>query len=126
MGNAVALSGPLAAVGADGVFRRSAGVWSKIARLAPSEPEDVGFGRSVALDAELFAVGPPYSESGRANSGSAYLFQARSTGWEQVAVDYQFPVIAEGATGTTESSAFYFTTSQLTHQQRIYLPVLLD
>lgn len=95
-GNAVALSGTRALVGAVGrgggpdaaadsggayVFEREGGEWTHEATLpAPAEDPDAGFGVAVALDAERALVGA-FSANGT-GPGRAMLFE-RSGEWTQ-------------------------------------------
>lgn len=86
-GTAVAVEGDTAWIGATGyggpgaahVFRRVAGNWSEVARVAPSDsqPGD-GFGAAVALEANVAVVGAPGHELESGRRGVVYVYERRS------------------------------------------------
>jgi hypothetical protein len=94
----VAVEGDLAVVGAYGdddlgsnsgsayVFANSGGVWSQQAKLlADGGAAGQTFGRSVAIDGELVAVGAHQTTvSGDANQGALHLFQRGPSAWSHV------------------------------------------
>ncbi|WP_437659571.1 DNRLRE domain-containing protein [Sorangium sp. So ce1182] len=86
-GDAVAMSGDTAVVGAPGsaayVFVKSGGGWAQQARLVPSD-EGAGayFGRSVALSADTLVVGAPWGTGG---AGAAYVFVRSGGVWSEQA-----------------------------------------
>lgn len=97
-GSAVATDGARAAIGAPGrdrgdldagavyVFQRGPNGWSQQAILEPGDPGPGDrFGRSLALDGELVAVGAPYDDDRGTDSGSVYVFRRRGAGWLQEA-----------------------------------------
>ncbi|MBS1795246.1 MAG: FG-GAP repeat protein [Acidobacteria bacterium] len=97
-GNAVALSGDTALVGAYAddvaassdlgaayVFTRSGSTWSQQAKLLPADgAAGDNFGTSVALDGETAVVGAIYSNVGaNADQGAAYVFNRAGAVWTQ-------------------------------------------
>ena len=91
-GNAVAISGETALVGADledpggaaYVFVRSAGVWSEQARLV-SAVEAALFGFAVDLDRDTAIVGAYLDDPSGANTGAAYVYSRDGSSWTQQA-----------------------------------------
>ena len=92
LGDAVALSGTTAVVGADGhaknsgrayVFEKSSGGWSETAELKGSDivAQD-GFGYAVGVSGTLAVVGAPDHEK---NAGRAYIFSKAASSWAQTA-----------------------------------------
>jgi hypothetical protein len=94
-GNAVALSGETALIGAWGddnahgagagsayVFLRSGTTWSLQQQLTASDgaTDDV-FGSAVALEGDTAVVGAQYDDTLRGASGSAYVFTRSGTAW---------------------------------------------
>ena len=89
-GNAVAVSGDYAVIGATGnsasfsksgaayVFERdpSTGVWTQVEKFAPTEVTQnfAGFGASVAIAGERIVVGSSGEDVGAADSGAAYIY----------------------------------------------------
>ncbi|MGH8428438.1 MAG: FG-GAP repeat protein [Gammaproteobacteria bacterium] len=95
-GDAVAVSGTTALVGADGhngdqgaayVFSESGGTWSQTAELTASDgTAGVLFGYSVALDGTTALVGAPdETVNGNASQGAAYVFGESGGTWSQTA-----------------------------------------
>lgn len=97
-GQAVAISGNIAVVGADGdpalgagagaayVFERDGGVWTQVASLRASDGRgDSAFGRSVSVRSEVVVVGAPEADAGAQNSGAAYVFELVSGAWTETA-----------------------------------------
>ena len=93
----IAVDGDVALIGAPGddtlagsnagsvhVFVRSAGVWSKQAKVvAPDASSGAAFGNSVALVGALAVVGAPYADNVDAdNSGAVYVFQRDGNTWQ--------------------------------------------
>jgi len=87
-GYSVAVSGPVAVVGARFddelgaqagaayVFYRSGSVWSQARKLVASDgAAGDEFGYSVSVDGDVIAVGAVRSDHGGADSGAAYLFE---------------------------------------------------
>ncbi len=96
-GDAVALDGDLAIIGARGddqeateagaayVFRRSAGVWSQEAKLTADDAAAYDrFGWSVAVDSERAFVGSPGRQGASFNEGAVYEFHRVAGVWTQV------------------------------------------
>jgi hypothetical protein len=94
-GQAPALSGDTAVIGAPGVdgtdvdqgavyvFQRAGGTWTQTAKLTASDPAYLDtFGYSVALRGDTAVVGAIYHNGGR---GAAYVFERISGSWVQVA-----------------------------------------
>lgn len=92
-GSAVAVLGDIALVGAPEdarygeaagaayVYTRSAGVWSEVQRLVPSDAApNARFGSAVALSDDTLIVGAP-----SANDGKVYAFVRSGQGWAQQA-----------------------------------------
>lgn len=95
--------------GAAYVFRRDLdGHWSEEAKLVPSDPQSgAQFGRAVAMDGDLIAVGAPQRNNVR---GAVYLFRlALGAGgppvWTQEAILTPTGVFAGDAFGTSVSIA---------------------
>ncbi|MEA1053375.1 FG-GAP repeat protein, partial [Lamprobacter modestohalophilus] len=97
-GNAVALSGDTALIGAPQdddqgsstgsvfVFVRSGGRWSQQAKLTRDGPQYSGkFGSSVALAGDTALIGAPYDNDNGSRSGAAYVFERSGTTWSQQA-----------------------------------------
>lgn len=92
-GQAVAISGDRAVVGAPGmstgfayVFQRSADAWSLDGpKLAPvliaALPEIARFGEAVAIDATHLVIGAPFQDTAVADSGSARVYRRDASGW---------------------------------------------
>lgn len=93
-GDAVALHGDLAVVGArfadragrdDGaayVFQRSGDGWVARATLAAPEPADRDqFGRAVAIAGEAVLVGAPRVDTPERDAGAVWAFTAQADGW---------------------------------------------
>ena len=92
-GNAVAISGDTAVVGASRqtsqnnrgaayVYLRSGGTWSQQQKLVPSDVVDGDvFGTSVAIDGNILVAGAPIKAlNGTAGKGAAYVFFSGCTG----------------------------------------------
>ncbi len=89
-GEAVALSGDWAAVGAPDhqsargavyLFQRSGGIWTQQAKLLPSDPaQGARFGAALALDGSTLAAAAPGNSGGR---GAVYLFTLSGGAWTQ-------------------------------------------
>jgi len=89
-GEAVALSGDWAAVGAPDhqsargavyLFQRSGGVWTQQAKLLPSDPaQGARFGAALAFDGSTLAAAAPGNSGGR---GAVYLFTLSGGTWTQ-------------------------------------------
>ncbi len=103
-GSAVALSGDRAFVGSERdaasgseigsvtAFERQSGIWTEVARLAPSDAAQLftpRFGGRLALDGVRVAIGAPvdYSFGGPA-AGSIYLFELIGGSWTQTSKVY--------------------------------------
>jgi hypothetical protein len=97
-GNAVALSGSTALIGAPYdftqpgdypgsayVFVRTGGIWIQQAKLSSSDNITGEFGASVALDGDTAVVGAPGSEADGTYPGSAYVFFRKQGNWGQQA-----------------------------------------
>jgi predicted amidohydrolase len=95
-GQAVALDGDTAVVGAPGdddngwssgstyVFVRAGGVWTEDAELWPSDAEvDDDFGSDLALDGNTAVIGAPYDDDNGSYSGSAYVFTRSGGMWTE-------------------------------------------
>ena len=93
-GQAVALSGNVAAVGAPladplgqrsgraWIFRRTAGTWSEEASLqAPDGAAEQRFGDSIALSATTLVVGAPRAVGAVADAGAAYVYVFDGSAW---------------------------------------------
>ncbi|SDS20549.1 S8 family serine peptidase [Jiangella sp. DSM 45060] len=100
LGNAVAIDGDTAVVGAaqatvDGfgasgaayVYTRSGDGWERTATLLPDGERDWGlvFGRSVAVDGDTIVVGATGARLGDSRPGAAYVFVRDGDGWTQQA-----------------------------------------
>jgi len=84
LGDAVAISGDTAIVGAPGnvsayVFVRAAQSWSLQQQLGGSVSSLSDFGKAVAIDGETALVGAP-------GAGAVYVFQRTGTSWSQTAM----------------------------------------
>lgn len=89
-GEAVALSGDLAAVGAPDhqsgrgavyLFQRNGTNWSQIAKLQAADPlQNARFGAALSFDGITLAISAPGIAGG---SGAVYLFTAESGSWAQ-------------------------------------------
>ncbi len=93
-GNAVAISGDTAVVGAAQagglgaayVFQNSGGEWIQVARLAaPDGAADDRFGISVDIEGNRVVVGSHLDDDNGSDSGSIYIFKNTATGWAQIA-----------------------------------------
>lgn len=97
-GDAVALSGDLAVIGAFGdddagsrsgsvyVFERIGGTWGQVAKLTAGDAEAGDyFGDSVAIAGEVIVVGAPLSEDAGLRTGSAYVFERINGVWTETA-----------------------------------------
>jgi hypothetical protein len=94
-GRAVAISGDVALVGANGhdavgynsgaayLFRYDGTSWKQEAKLLPETPSDVHFGWTVALSGDIAVVGAPYGEGGFLSSGAVYIFRHDGASWVQ-------------------------------------------
>jgi hypothetical protein len=93
-GHAVSISGDYAVIGAniaDGnvtnsgaayVFQFTAGSWSQVAKLTPSDGEaDDYFGVSVDISGDYIIVGSHYNEGREPGTGAAYIYEKPGTGW---------------------------------------------
>lgn len=70
--------------GAAYVFAESGGVWSPTARLQAREPDaNDAFGRSVAFDGQLIAVGVPHDDHELEGSGAVSVFGRDASGWQE-------------------------------------------
>ncbi|MCA9257058.1 MAG: FG-GAP repeat protein, partial [Phycisphaerales bacterium] len=100
-GHSVALSGPVAVIGAnfddDGaassgsayVFRDNGGSWQQVAKLHASDSAfSDQFGSSVAVSGQTAVVGAPRNDdpTAGADSGSAYVFREIGGVWQEIAV----------------------------------------
>ncbi len=94
-GNAVAISGDTALVGAPYdaqgmysgaayVFVRNGDVWTQQAQLVPGDDAAL-FGLHVALSGDTALVGAPYSDDNGTDSGAAYVFRRNGSNWTQEA-----------------------------------------
>ncbi|SDD06376.1 putative Ig domain-containing protein [Aquimonas voraii] len=91
-GEAVALSGDIAAVGAPDhqsargavyLFQRNGASWSQFAKLLPSDPlQNARFGAALSFDGTTLAAAAPNHNGGR---GAVYLFTASGGTWTQSA-----------------------------------------
>ncbi|MEM7789332.1 MAG: T9SS type A sorting domain-containing protein [Bacteroidota bacterium] len=122
-GNAVALQGDRAVIGAlfdddDGfasggayVFERAGGAWSQTTKLDPSDGASRDeFGRSVALDAGIVLVSASADDDRGADSGSVYVFSDAPTTTEaaptpSVMLDVPRPNPASGLARVTYALA---------------------
>jgi hypothetical protein len=110
LGDAVAISGDTALVGASGhdnagkpdagaayVFVRSAGSWTAQARLTAADGATLDqFGFSLDISGETALVGAPaHDTAGKNNAGAAYVFTRSAASWAQQAK----PIAADGAAG---------------------------
>jgi hypothetical protein len=104
-GDAVALSGDTAVIGASNwgappgtqagaayVYQRSEATWTEIAKLAASDADadyqyDGQFGRSVAINGDTIVVGAPKADDPTAgeNCGAAYVFHRSGETWTEQA-----------------------------------------
>ncbi len=97
-GDAVALSGDLAVVGAFGdddagsytgsayVFERAGGSWAQVAKLTAGDAEAGDyFGDSVAIDGDVIVIGAALSEDAGLRTGSAYVFERIGGVWTETA-----------------------------------------
>jgi hypothetical protein len=97
-GQAVALSGSFAVVGAPldddrgsssgsvYVFRNTGGGWVQEAKLTASDgAAGDQFGSAVALSGDLLVVGAAYDSDAEANTGAAYVFRRTGGAWLQEA-----------------------------------------
>jgi len=95
-GTSVAMNGDLIVVGADGddeggsgagaayVFELSGAVWSQVAKLLASDAgAGDGFGGSVAIDADVIAVGAPLESAVGSFAGAAYVFRSVLGTWSE-------------------------------------------
>ncbi|MEA3287611.1 MAG: fibronectin type III domain-containing protein, partial [Candidatus Marinimicrobia bacterium] len=92
-GNAVAIDGDYALIGAYGetgyagaayVFMRAGGAWGQQAKLSASDAYTRDkFGTSVALDGNYALIGADQDDDYGTRSGSAYIFQRNGTSWDQ-------------------------------------------
>jgi len=96
-GDAVGISGSTIVVGEryaadDGVMYGAVYVygfdgrsWNREAKLFASDrAEDDGFGRSVAIDGAVIAVGAPYNDDEASGAGAAYLFRRVGDTWREL------------------------------------------
>jgi len=91
-GTSVSLRGEYAAVGAPGdnagagavyIFKRTAAIWSQVARIAPSgAAAGDAFGFAVARNADQLLVGAPGHDGGR---GAASLYERSGSAWIKLA-----------------------------------------
>jgi hypothetical protein len=97
-GNAVSISGGLAALGAhlDGfgdpragsvyIFYQDETEWVEEAHLVASDAAPFAeFGFSVSIFANVLVVGSPFDDAAGNNSGSAYVFRRQASGWVEEA-----------------------------------------
>ncbi|WP_437501363.1 DNRLRE domain-containing protein [Sorangium sp. So ce1099] len=133
-GDAVAMSGDTAVVGAPGsaayVFVKSGGGWAQQARLVPSdEGAGADFGRSVALSADTLVVGAPWGTGG---AGAAYVFVRSGGVWSEQAklvasggasnpIGEAVAVDGDRAVLSAESSVYVFARSGSTWSEEIEL-----
>lgn len=94
-GDAVAVSGDVAVVGASNeeevtegkgsayVFEHNGTTWVQRARLTPGDPEAERFGEAVDVTGDMILVGAPGHDGEGPEAGSAYIFQKAQTGWIQ-------------------------------------------
>jgi hypothetical protein len=91
-GNAVAISGTTAIVGARGhassagrgyVFSDGTGTWKQVAELGTDSTAGAGFGSSVAISGGSAVVGASFGMG--AGAERAYLFENAAAGWKQAA-----------------------------------------
>jgi hypothetical protein len=87
-GQAIAMSGDTAVIGADVgayVFVRSGGpaapAWVQAAKLQPSYPSADGFGASVAIEGDTVVVGAYSDNEAGSGAGAAYVFVRPAGGW---------------------------------------------
>lgn len=89
-GDAVAISGDVAVVGASNhmsigaayVFLRSMGAWSEDAKLTPVDGAiGDGFGEAAALEGDSAIIGSPRGTGAAADSGAAYVYVNSAGGW---------------------------------------------
>jgi hypothetical protein len=77
VGNYLDDTDALANNGSACIFTRSGSTWSQRATLLASDKESYDqFGTSVAIDVDTAIIGAPYEDTGGANAGAAYIFQA--------------------------------------------------
>ena len=69
--------------GAVYVFEKIGGGWVQSDKLLPPENPAIGitFGRSVALEGDLAVIGAEYGDGNEPDSGTAYVFERRPSGW---------------------------------------------
>lgn len=97
-GQAIALSGSLALVGAPNddvgatnsgsvyVFEKQAGGWVEIDKLTQANPNDHDhFGSAVHIEGNVAAVGAPEDDTLGADVGSVYLFLWNGSSWSNIA-----------------------------------------
>lgn len=91
-GNAVALSGDYAIVGAWSkteqsaayIFKRTNDTWSKQATLMAQDTTEPNlFGRSVALSGDYAIVGATWDQQAARDAGAAYVFKRTGNNWQQ-------------------------------------------
>jgi FG-GAP repeat len=92
------------------VFRRRGERWIEVERLAVPETTmgNDAFGPSMAVDERTLVVGAQFARTRGTDSGLAYVFERRGTGWQRVAVlsahdaaagdQFGFPVSVSGGT----------------------------
>lgn len=90
-GNAVAISGDYAIVGAWSkreqsaayIFKRTGNTWTKQAKLIPNTNEQTLFGRSVAIFNDYAIVGATRDSQKARDAGAAYIFKRTGDTWTQ-------------------------------------------
>lgn len=72
--------------GAAYVFRRRDGTWKLEQALAAPDPDNLDyFGKAVAIDGDLIAVGAQYENDGGKHAGAAYVFRREGDAWKNEA-----------------------------------------
>jgi hypothetical protein len=94
-GQAVAISGDTAVIGAYGddgyqgsayVFTRSGSTWTEQVKLtATVRAADDSFGRSVAISGDTVVIGAPQDDGSQPDSGSVYVYTGSGSTWGQQA-----------------------------------------
>lgn len=90
-GNAVAISGDYAIVGAWSkreqsaayIFKRTGNTWTQQAKLMPSNNDQTLFGRSVAIFNDYAIVGATRDSQKARDAGAAYIFKRTGEMWAQ-------------------------------------------
>jgi hypothetical protein len=92
------LSQPLMNAGQAHVFTYAAGTWTRTATLTSSDPKQgEKFGRSVAVEGDLIAVGAHFDKgTGTVSGGAVHLFTGHGSTWEPIGqLTKQTPVAAD-------------------------------